>query len=135
MQSACWNVTCLLLPLQERLRDKVHLQTVRILEREDALTPRMEDAGEEAPRHTPRPPARGLSCLSNTVVRRVSSGFVICPWRQYGPASLLPNCFPVFTIPHLLQQPSGEAVGVQGCCVLKMSVDSKADLMRTCGVT
>ncbi|CAL5223333.1 g5832 [Coccomyxa viridis] len=45
--------------LQERLRDKVHLQTVRILEREDALTPRMEDAGEEAPRHTPRPPARG----------------------------------------------------------------------------
>ena len=53
----------LLYLLQERLRDKVHLQTVRILEREDALTPRMEEAGEEAPRHTPRPPTRGLSPL------------------------------------------------------------------------
>ncbi|CAK0784876.1 hypothetical protein CVIRNUC_008081 [Coccomyxa viridis] len=45
--------------LQDRLRDKVHLQTVRILDREDALSPRMEEAGEDPPRHTPRPPSRG----------------------------------------------------------------------------
>ena len=34
--------------MQDRLRDKVHLQTVQILEREDALTPRMEEAGGRA---------------------------------------------------------------------------------------
>ena len=46
--------------MQDRLRDKVHLQTVRILDREDALSPRMEEAGEDPPRHTPRPPSRGV---------------------------------------------------------------------------
>ena len=63
--------------LQERLRDKVHLQTVHILEREDALTPRMEEAGEEAPRHTPRPPTRGLFCLSDVPTWAHGSGFVL----------------------------------------------------------
>ena len=51
--------------MQDRLRDKVHLQTVQILEREDALTPRMEEAGEAPPRHTPRPPTRGADFVFN----------------------------------------------------------------------
>ena len=52
-------------PVQDRLRDKVHLQTVQILEREGALTPRMEEVGEAPPRHTPRPPSRGADVVYN----------------------------------------------------------------------
>lgn len=52
----------------------MHLQTVRILEREDALTPRMEEAGEEAPRHTPRPPTRGVFSLIAVKQRTFSLG-------------------------------------------------------------
>lgn len=59
MIHGCANSDGSMASLQERLRDKVHLQTVRILDREDALTPRMEEAGEEGPRHVARPPARG----------------------------------------------------------------------------
>ncbi len=48
---------------QVRLRNKVSLTTVRILDREDALTPsrldRRETGGPQTPRHTPRPPSRG----------------------------------------------------------------------------
>ena len=55
--------------MQDRLRDKVHLQTVQILEREDALTPRMEEAGEAPPRHTPRPPTRGADIVYNWIKR------------------------------------------------------------------
>ncbi|CAL8462663.1 g2196 [Coccomyxa elongata] len=61
--------------LQVRLRNKVGLHTVRILDREDALTPSRLDqnrgaGGPETPRHTPRPPSRDhreyqLAALNN----------------------------------------------------------------------